>query len=248
MAYLRIKRALLEQKDQTLTARPVIPPLLSEAFEQIHDVVSGFSQEAGHNGHDQPSTARIPARVPGVGSVRKVGRWIAVANITTMHDNHDYALEDEVRGCFEQLQGDADVDPSVACSDKYTAHLAAQGLTLSNCANVNIFLSSMDLFARVNAVYASYFGSSPPARACVAVDLPDNVRVKLDAVAFIEQTPSERQALHVQGLSYWAPANIGPYSQAIVVRHRSTSSQWMHVYILLICRRTNASSFRDRLG
>jgi diphthine-ammonia ligase len=27
-----------------------------------------------------------------------------------------------------------------------------------------------------------------------------------------------RQALHVQGLSYWAPANIGPYSQAVSVR------------------------------
>jgi hypothetical protein len=26
-----------------------------------------------------------------------------------------------------------------------------------------------------------------------------------------------RQALHVQGLSYWAPANIGPYSQAVSV-------------------------------
>lgn len=26
-----------------------------------------------------------------------------------------------------------------------------------------------------------------------------------------------RQALHVQGLSYWAPANIGPYSQAVIV-------------------------------
>jgi hypothetical protein len=23
--------------------------------------------------------------------------------------------------------------------------------------------------------------------------------------------------LHVQGLSYWAPANIGPYSQGVVV-------------------------------
>lgn len=27
-----------------------------------------------------------------------------------------------------------------------------------------------------------------------------------------------RSALHVQSLSYWAPANIGPYSQAITVR------------------------------
>ena len=107
-----------------------------------------------------------------------------------------------------------------------TAQLAAHGLTLANCADINIFLSSMDLFARVNAVYANYFGSSPPARACVAVDLPDNLRVKLDAIAFIERSPNERQALHVQGLSYWAPANIGPYSQAIVVRHQLLSVEW----------------------
>lgn len=97
-------------------------------------------------------------------------------------------------------------------------HLATYSLSLSNCANINIFISSMDFFTRVNAVYATFFGSSPSARACVAVDLPTPTRVKLDAVAFVEQSPNERQALHVQGLSYWAPANIGPYSQAIVVR------------------------------
>lgn len=76
----------------------------------------------------------------------------------------------------------------------------------------------MELFGRVNAVYGSFFGISPPARACVGVDFSLDIRVKLDCIAFIEQTAQERQSLHVQGLSYWAPANIGPYSQAITVR------------------------------
>jgi hypothetical protein len=76
----------------------------------------------------------------------------------------------------------------------------------------------MDLFGRVNAVYSEFFGSSPPARACVGVDLPENVRVRLDCVAIKEKSFSDRHSLHVQGLSYWAPANIGPYSQAITVR------------------------------
>ena len=76
----------------------------------------------------------------------------------------------------------------------------------------------MDDFASINAVYATYFGVSPPARACVAVDLPHPLRVMLDCVAYAEQKVGDRKALHVQGLSYWAPANIGPYSQAIVVR------------------------------
>ena len=76
----------------------------------------------------------------------------------------------------------------------------------------------MEDFASINAVYSSYFGVSPPARACVAVDLPASLRLMLDCVAYAEEKASDRQALHVQGLSYWAPANIGPYSQAVVVR------------------------------
>jgi diphthine-ammonia ligase len=75
----------------------------------------------------------------------------------------------------------------------------------------------MDLFPRMNAVYATFFGISPPARACVAVNLPSPIRCKLDCTAYAERAPEERRALHVQGLSYWAPANIGPYSQAIMV-------------------------------
>jgi diphthine-ammonia ligase len=83
---------------------------------------------------------------------------------------------------------------------------------------MNIFISSMEDFASINVVYATYFGVSPPARACVAVDLPRPLRVVLDCVAYAEQNVGDRKALHVQGLSYWAPANIGPYSQAIIVR------------------------------
>lgn len=103
----------------------------------------------------------------------------------------------------------------------------------------------MDLFARVNAVYATFFGTSPPARACVAVDLPAPHRVKLDCMAFAESSPSDREALHVQALSYWAPANIGPYSQAIVVRFPFMSSESTPS---LYFRQTNASSSLDKLA
>lgn len=97
------------------------------------------------------------------------------------------------------------------------AVLDSHGLRLSHCAHINIYISSMELFSRVNAVYKKFFGTSPPSRACIAVDLPQTIRVRLDCVAYAERHPTDRQALHVQGLSYWAPANIGPYSQAVVV-------------------------------
>ena len=82
----------------------------------------------------------------------------------------------------------------------------------------------MSLFLPANAVYLTYFGTSPPSRATVAVPLPSGSRIRLEVVGF-DDRPSGgslrvqgRQALHVQGLSYWAPANIGPYSQAVTVR------------------------------
>jgi diphthine-ammonia ligase len=75
----------------------------------------------------------------------------------------------------------------------------------------------MQDFSRINAAYASFFGSSPPARACLGVDLPDGVHLRMECVAHDTRVPSIRQSLHVQSLSYWAPANIGPYSQAISV-------------------------------
>lgn len=87
----------------------------------------------------------------------------------------------------------------------------------------------MALFPRINAVYATYFGTSPPTRACVAVPGPQEAgawRVKLEGVARISKeaaTPdsdSERKALHIQSMSYWAPANIGPYSQSVNVSFR----------------------------
>lgn len=102
--------------------------------------------------------------------------------------------------------------------------LNEHGLDLSSSVNINLFIQSMDFFGRVNAIYSNFFGSSPPARACVAVDLPRDIRIRLECIAIKEKNLLDRQSLHVQGLSYWAPANIGPYSQAIVVRKVLPSS------------------------
>ena len=79
----------------------------------------------------------------------------------------------------------------------------------------------MSLFPSINDIYTKYFGASPPTRACVAILLsppssPIPLRLKLEGVARVGDGP--RKSLHVQSLSYWAAANIGPYSQGIVVR------------------------------
>lgn len=42
----------------------------------------------------------------------------------------------------------------------------------------------------------------------------------MDVLAYKEESTQTRSALHVRSLSYWAPANIGPYSQAVRVGER----------------------------
>ena len=85
-----------------------------------------------------------------------------------------------------------------------------------------ILLSSMSMFASVNAEYASLLKRpNPPARVTVAVEgdmLPFNTNgIALSVVLDIGKRRA-RKGLHVQSRSYWAPANIGPYSQAISVK------------------------------
>ena len=87
----------------------------------------------------------------------------------------------------------------------------------SNAVSALLLLSSMSDFVTVNHVYASLFPlgePNPPARVTVAVDFPAHVKVSLSLVV-LRSPRSQIRGLHVQSRSYWAPANIGPYSQAI---------------------------------
>ena len=64
------------------------------------------------------------------------------------------------------------------------AILKTAGSSLSNVVRTTVFLTNMDDFAAVNAVYARYFPSAFPARSCVQVArLPLGALVEIDAVA-----------------------------------------------------------------
>lgn len=64
------------------------------------------------------------------------------------------------------------------------AVLAEAGMDFSNVVKTSIFLSSMDDFAAVNEVYASYFEADYPARETVQVaKLPKGVNVEISMIA-----------------------------------------------------------------
>lgn len=64
------------------------------------------------------------------------------------------------------------------------ALLEAAGLDFGHIVKCTIFMSSMEHYAAVNEVYATYFTEVPPAREAVAVlTLPRNVNVEISCIA-----------------------------------------------------------------
>ncbi|PWY93457.1 adenine nucleotide alpha hydrolases-like protein [Aspergillus sclerotioniger CBS 115572] len=133
------------------------------------------------------------------------GTWV-VANITAPEAGP---------GAEEQMK---------AIAEKIEAILASTGngnapRTTADIVFTTVLLHSMADFALMNGIYVSLFKKpNPPARATVACgdSLPEGVKVMVSAVVDLGAR-DQRQGLHVQSRSYWAPANIGPYSQAMSV-------------------------------
>ncbi|KAF4574969.1 hypothetical protein EYR36_006323 [Pleurotus pulmonarius] len=198
VAFLRIKEAILEDKPLNEDFNLAIPPVLQTKPQMVYEKLQ--EHQFGLVNGTPPSFGNSAQPSQGTTTTNENDAWISISSVQADESGASMTIEEEVQRCFEILQ----------------EKLFPYSLELSHCANITILLSDMDLFARVNAVYGRYFGVSPPSRACVAVDLPAPTRVRLECIFYRESRPEERVALHVQGLSYWAPANIGPYSQAVI--------------------------------
>lgn len=66
------------------------------------------------------------------------------------------------------------------------AVVSAAGGTAESVVRTTVFLKDMGQFAEMNAVYAEFFSSNPPARSTVeAARLPRDVSVEIDCIAII---------------------------------------------------------------
>ncbi|KAJ6784377.1 hypothetical protein PWT90_05901 [Aphanocladium album] len=96
--------------------------------------------------------------------------------------------------------------------------LVAQGLDAGQLTTVVIILRNMADFPKINQEYGSIFTSPNPAsRVTISCGglLPKGRNILIYATAPLASNIQARDGLHVQSRSYWAPANIGPYSQAV---------------------------------
>ena len=65
--------------------------------------------------------------------------------------------------------------------------LKEAGLSLNNVVKTTVFLSDLNDFATVNAVYETFFAAPYPARSCVQVaGIPKGAKVEMECIAVIE--------------------------------------------------------------
>ncbi|KAJ3054117.1 ATP binding domain 4 [Rhizophlyctis rosea] len=112
------------------------------------------------------------------------------------------SLEEEVRLVMEFVQ----------------SSLFAYGLDWTNVTLMHVYVADMADFALVNQAYGKFFGMNPPPRVTVEIPVSSPMHIQIDCMAFKPPDKRwDRETMHVQSVSYWAPANIGPYSQATLI-------------------------------
>lgn len=131
--------------------------------------------------------------------------------------------------------------------DSIRSVAAEHNYEMTNYCYITIYVRSISEYPTLNRIYgqAVHF-QNPPTRVCVECPLPEECHVIMEAIAFkspqrrrhtisvqesegsvdemsssfsssTNEVLSKRNTMHVQSISHWAPANIGPYSQSTKV-------------------------------
>ncbi|XP_028252167.1 diphthine--ammonia ligase isoform X2 [Parambassis ranga] len=211
VGYLRFTKMHTENKDCDVVARALphgscpcqnaIDKMTEEVeyADQAEDIQHKFTSNCDlscHWGHDCP---------PSWSSKSSRGyQWIT--GIYGLQ-SQDPGIQGQALAAFSQLQNELD----------------RRAWTMKNIILVHLYLRSMEDFVPLNTVYKKHFSINPPARVCVQAPLPAGQLLQIDCLLHDWTEPLEegcfhqKEALHVQSMSHWAPANIGPYSQALRV-------------------------------
>jgi 2-iminobutanoate/2-iminopropanoate deaminase len=82
-----------------------------------------------------------------------------------------------------ELVGATAAEQARRCLENLSAVCNAAGSSLQRALRLTIYMTDLADFAAVNDVYASFFGSDPPARVTVGVAaLPKSAQVEIDAI------------------------------------------------------------------
>lgn len=194
-----------------------IPGLWDVEFLKIFETLSDPSSSSMDRAHEhQDLGSRVQASTFPSDKLSATYSTLTISNLVSPNrseSNHSASLQ------MKQLR------------DNLKATLQAYSINEQCILHVTLLLRNMADFTLVNSAYKELFTSpNPPSRVTVACGdrMPEDIDVMLSTIIwkYGDSKPdlSKRNGLHVQSQSYWAPANIGPYSQAINVPLSSTST------------------------
>lgn len=189
VSYLKIK---VELRDKVVSDGFSLsaPGLLCDGFSSIYeDLVDDI--DAGKIADPELRTTEIQ---PNTCVLSSLGR-LYISNLTSAKAS----LSEQASDIFRKLQ----------------EILTSNNLTLDNVQHVTLLLSDISQFADINTVYEEQFSGFylPPSRICIETTLHPSSFLQLSCIA-IESL--DKKGIHIRSRSYWAPQNIGPYSQARV--------------------------------
>jgi 2-iminobutanoate/2-iminopropanoate deaminase len=91
-----------------------------------------------------------------------------------------------------ELAGENAAEQARRCLENLQAVCSAAGSSLLRAVRITVYMTDLDGFAEVNAVYASFFGRDPPARVTVGVaELPKGALVEVDAIVAVDTANRE---------------------------------------------------------
>lgn len=187
--YLRCSRFHLEDKPDAIV-RAAVRADGSGAVRSI----AAFMPRRADAPPRAPIDATVLASVVGVAQHRRSLLTLSNVHVTA----RDVPLADQLVAVFQH------------CRDRLR-ELAWNEHT--SIVYVSLYLRDMSDYTQINAAYNEVFGVNPPSRTTVALgasQLPPGAVIAVDCVAAVAPVST----LHVQSISEWAPASIGPYSQA----------------------------------
>ncbi|XP_038128681.1 diphthine--ammonia ligase [Cyprinodon tularosa] len=214
VGYLRFTKLHTEDKciDAVARALPHGSCPCQSAIDKMTEEVE-YADQAEDNQHKFTSYCDLSCHqghvTPPSCSKRSLRGYQWISGINGLK-SQDVGIEGQTLAAFTMLQDE----------------LKIYALEMKNIILVHLYVRNMEDFVSLNAVYRKYFNINPPARVCVQAPLPAGQLLQMDCFLHDWTEPLEegcfrhKEALHVQSLSHWAPANIGPYSQAFKVEEQ----------------------------
>lgn len=197
VCYMKLKVELVDKEE--VYKEVCAPKLLDGDFEKVLEELS----ELDHLSTDLPKLSLEDSMTEPISklqfhsSVTETSTKIYVSNLVS-----DKGEEPEqMKEIFHQL----------------SSYLDHYQLSTKNIQHMTLLLKDMSKFIQLNLIYFQFFEkfNLPPSRICIQTTLPNNYKIQLSCII---NKPNGYQAegIHIRSRSYWAPQNIGPYSQSKV--------------------------------